>query len=89
MTLALLALTSTGCVMGYTVEVSNSLDTTVVIEMSQYHAKHFDGTRPAEFTPDLLGGTTSVTVEPGEKAEVVPPRRWWVLVGVASGRASS
>jgi len=70
MTVVLLALISTSCVMGSTVEVSNSMDTPVVIEMSQYHAIGFDGTRPPEFTPELLGNTTSVRVEPGEEIEV-------------------
>ena len=71
MVLTMIVVLGAGCVRGYTLKVTNLLDTTVVIEFSQYHAKDFSRTRPQEFTRDLHENTRKVTLGPGEKAEVV------------------
>jgi hypothetical protein len=60
-----------GCVRGYTVKVTNLLDTSVVIEFSQYHAEDFGRAQPQVFTSDLHVGTRQVTIGAGDKTEVV------------------
>ena len=60
-----------GCVTGYTVKVANLLDTSVVIEFSQYHANDFGRKRPLAFTNDLHLGTEQVTIGASEETEVV------------------
>lgn len=50
----------------YEVKVNNALGTTVTMKVRQYHAPTFDGTRPAEWSEDLLIETHEFELTPGQ-----------------------
>src|SRR5262245_23928623 len=50
--------------------VTNRLEVPVVVELSQYRAADGSRTVPAQFTPHLLVGTTTVSLGPGENTQV-------------------
>ena len=66
----LLVAVISGCQRRYPINIVNLADVAVTIEMSQFHSKGFDGTRPLHFTDDLLIDTRHVSLRPGEKKEV-------------------
>jgi hypothetical protein len=57
----------TGCTRLYNVTFRNTLEVRVVLEISQYHAKGRGGTRPEEFTADILESTQQLVLGPGEE----------------------
>lgn len=60
----------TACQMSYRVALKNNHDAPMEIELSQYHAVNFDGTRPESFTPNLLNGVKRVVVPATKTTEV-------------------
>jgi hypothetical protein len=52
----------------YRVEVQNELAATVVVELRQYHAPTFNGTRPATWSNDLLVHSHRDALQSGQRA---------------------
>lgn len=55
---------------GYDIQIQNELSAPAKVEISQYHAEGFDGTRPKAFTENLRLSTKSFLVAPGETIKV-------------------
>jgi hypothetical protein len=54
----------------YNVTIENETECTLQLKLQQFHSINFNGTRPRQFTEDLLSRTELIAVAPGRERTV-------------------